>query len=75
MMRAESYDELADLEALMDEYARLEVLDPSKLPGLGAQIWAAIQRANLQEDLGLDPGMSRRTPASSSSTSMATSAR
>jgi cobaltochelatase CobN len=54
MMRAESYDELADLEALMDEYARLEVLDPSKLPGLGAQIWAAIERANLQEDLGID---------------------
>jgi len=54
MMRAESYDELADLEALMDEYARLEVLDPSKLPGLGAQIWEAIQRANLHEDLGLD---------------------
>jgi cobaltochelatase CobN len=54
MMRAESYDELADLEALMDEYARLEVLDPSKLPGLGAQIWAAIEAANLQDDLGLD---------------------
>ncbi|WP_372789236.1 cobaltochelatase subunit CobN [Paraconexibacter sp.] len=53
MMRAESYDELADLEALMDEYARLEVLDPSKLPGLGAQIWQAIQAANLHEDLGL----------------------
>jgi len=56
MMRAESYDELADLEALMDEYARLEVLDPSKLPGLGAQIWTAIQKANLQEDLGIDDG-------------------
>ncbi len=54
MMRAESYDELADLEALMDEYARLEVLDPVKLPGLGAQIWAAIERANLQEDLGIE---------------------
>jgi cobaltochelatase CobN len=54
MMRAESYDELADLEALMDEYARLEVLDPPKLPGLGAQIWAAIEQANLQEDLGIE---------------------
>ncbi len=54
MMRAESYDELADLEALMDEYARLEVLDPAKLPGLGAKIWAAIEQANLQEDLGID---------------------
>jgi cobaltochelatase CobN len=53
MMRAESYDELADLEALMDEYARLEVLDPAKLPGLGARIWAAIEQANLQEDLGI----------------------
>ena len=53
MMRAESYDELADLEALMDEYARLEVLDPSKLPGLGVQIWEAIEKANLQEDLGI----------------------
>jgi cobaltochelatase CobN len=58
MMRAESYDELAELEALMDEYARLEVLDPGKLPGLGAQIWAAIEQANLQEDLGIndEPG-------------------
>jgi cobaltochelatase CobN len=54
MRRAESYDELADLEALMDEYARLEVLDPAKLPGLGARIWAAIEQANLQEDLGID---------------------
>jgi cobaltochelatase CobN len=54
MMRAESYDELAELEALMDEYARLEVLDPSKLPGLGAQIWKAIEAANLQEDLGIE---------------------
>ncbi|HET9093461.1 MAG TPA: cobaltochelatase subunit CobN [Solirubrobacteraceae bacterium] len=54
MMRAESYDELAELEALMDEYARLEVLDPGKLPGLGAKIWAAIEQANLQEDLGID---------------------
>jgi cobaltochelatase CobN len=54
MMRAESYDELAGLEALMDEYARLEVLDPSKLPGLAAQIWSAIETANLQDDLGID---------------------
>jgi cobaltochelatase CobN len=51
MMRAETYDELAELEALLDEYARLEVLDPSKLPGLAARIWSAIERANLQADL------------------------
>ncbi|MDP2711784.1 MAG: cobaltochelatase subunit CobN, partial [Solirubrobacteraceae bacterium] len=53
MMRAETYDELAELEALLDEYARLEILDPPKLPGLAVQIWDAIERANLQSDLGV----------------------
>jgi len=53
MMRADSYDELAELEALLDEYARLEVLDPSKLPGLAARIWTAIEAANLQADIGV----------------------
>jgi len=51
MMRAETYDEMAELEALLDEYARLEVLDPPKLPALAARIWSAIERANLQADL------------------------
>jgi cobaltochelatase CobN len=53
MMRADTYDELAELETLLDEYARLEVLDPSKLPALAARIWSAIERANLQADLGV----------------------
>jgi len=54
MMRAGSYGELAELERLLDEYARLEVLDPGKLPALAARIWAAVERANLQADLGLE---------------------
>ncbi|HEX3975813.1 MAG TPA: cobaltochelatase subunit CobN, partial [Solirubrobacteraceae bacterium] len=53
MMRAETYDELAELEALLDEYARLEVLDPPKLPALAARIWSAVEAANLQADLNL----------------------
>jgi cobaltochelatase CobN len=53
MMRADTYDEMAELEALLDEYARLEVLDPPKLPALAARIWTAIERANLQTDLGV----------------------
>ncbi len=53
MMRADTYDELAELEALLDEYARLELLDPPKLPALAARIWSAIERANLQADLDL----------------------
>jgi len=55
MMRADTYDELAELEALLDEYARLELLDPPKLPALAARIWSAIERANLHADLDLDP--------------------
>ena len=54
MMRADTYDELAQLEALLDEYARLEVLDPPKLPALAARIWSAVEAANLQSDLGVD---------------------
>ena len=54
MMRADTYDEIAELESLLDEYARLEVLDPSKLPGLASRIWSAVERANLQADLDID---------------------
>jgi cobaltochelatase CobN len=53
MMRADTYDELAVLEALLDEYARLEVLDPPKLPALAARVWTAIEAANLQADIGV----------------------
>jgi cobaltochelatase CobN len=54
MMRADTYDEIAELESLLDEYARLEVLDPSKLPGLASRIWSAIERANLQVELQIE---------------------
>jgi cobaltochelatase CobN len=54
MARAGTHDELAALEDLLDEYARMEALDPSKLPALGARIWEALLEANLHKDLGLD---------------------
>lgn len=53
MARAGTYDELAVLEDLLDEYARMEALDPSKLPALGGRIWEAVNAANLQHDLSL----------------------
>ncbi|MEJ7796914.1 MAG: cobaltochelatase subunit CobN [Solirubrobacteraceae bacterium] len=53
MMRADTYDEIAELEAMLDEYARLEILDPPKLPALAARIWSQIEAANLQSDLGI----------------------
>ena len=63
MMRAETYDELAELETLLDEYARVEVLDPSKLPALAGRIWSAIEAANLQSDLGVERAPRRRRRA------------
>jgi cobaltochelatase CobN len=54
MARAGTHDELAALEDLLDEYARMEALDPSKLPALGSRIWEALLEANLHKDLGLD---------------------
>ncbi|MFN2555815.1 MAG: cobaltochelatase subunit CobN [Nitriliruptorales bacterium] len=53
MMRAETYDDLARLEQLLDEHAQVESLDPSKLPAIRAQIWEVLTRAELHRDLSL----------------------
>ena len=54
MTRADTYDEMAKLEQLFDEYSLIQSLDPSKLPALRAQIWATITDASIHRDLGLD---------------------
>jgi cobaltochelatase CobN len=54
MMRAETYDELAELEQLLDEYARCEALDPPKLPALASRIWTVLHEAELHRDLGIE---------------------
>lgn len=54
MMRAETYDELAKLEQLMDEFARCEALDPPKLPALASQIRTVLHEAELHRDLGIE---------------------
>jgi hypothetical protein len=59
MTRAETYDDLARLERLLDEYYQVSTLDPAKLPGLRAQIWELCERAALDHDLdrrGQAPG-------------------
>jgi cobaltochelatase CobN len=53
MTRADTYDDLARLEQLFDEYAQLQSLDPSKLPALRERIWALLRDANIDADLGL----------------------
>jgi cobaltochelatase CobN len=54
MARAETYDELARLEQLLDDYARIEALDPEKLPGVAGRIWELVREAELHRDLAVD---------------------
>ena len=54
MTRADTYDEMAKLEQMFDEYAQLQSLDPSKLPPLRERIWKLLTEASIDRDLGLD---------------------
>jgi cobaltochelatase CobN len=54
MTRAETYDDLAKLEQLLDEHAQLSALDPKKLPAQRVRIWELLVKAELNRDLGLD---------------------
>jgi cobaltochelatase CobN len=54
MTRADTYDDLARLEGLLDEHARVAALDPAKLPAIRAQVWDLLVAAELHRDLGVD---------------------
>jgi cobaltochelatase CobN len=54
MARADTYGDMAKLEQLLDEYATVQALDPSKVPVVRAQIWTLIQAAQLHHDLHVD---------------------
>ncbi|AGA25966.1 cobaltochelatase, CobN subunit [Singulisphaera acidiphila DSM 18658] len=54
MTQAETYDDLARLEQLLDEYYRMASLDPSKLPYITQQIWTIVTKNNLERDLKVD---------------------
>ncbi|WP_052668023.1 cobaltochelatase subunit CobN [Nitriliruptor alkaliphilus] len=53
MMRAETYDELTQLEQLLDEYAELELLDPTKLPAIQQQVWELLVATDVTTSLGV----------------------
>jgi cobaltochelatase CobN len=53
MTRADSYDDVARLEALLDEHASIAALDPAKLPAIRAQVWELLVQAELHRDLGV----------------------
>ncbi|GAA1866533.1 cobaltochelatase subunit CobN [Asanoa iriomotensis] len=54
MARADTYGDMARLEQLLDEYATVAALDPTKVPTLRAQIWTLIHAAELHHDLHVD---------------------
>ena len=56
MTRAESWGELAELEALVDEYHEAAALDPRRLPHLRERILERSQALGLARDLGIEPG-------------------
>jgi cobaltochelatase CobN len=53
MTRAETYDDLARLERLLDAYAQAQAMDPGKLPALRQQVWELLVEAEIHRDLGL----------------------
>jgi cobaltochelatase CobN len=56
MTRADTYDDVAKLEQLLDEYAQVASLDPSKLPAIRKKVWDLLVAAQLHQDLGVaDP--------------------
>jgi cobaltochelatase CobN len=53
MTTADTYNELAKLEQLMDEYVRVQTLDPTKLAVLEAQIWQLVEETRMNRDLSV----------------------
>ena len=53
MTTADAYGKLDELASLVDEYYRVESLDPSKLPMLQQQIWELVVEARLDADISL----------------------
>jgi cobaltochelatase CobN len=54
MTRADTYDDIARLEQLLDEHAQIASLDPSKLPAIRRKVWDLLVSAELHRDLGVE---------------------
>src|SRR5690606_8744243 len=53
LTRADTYDDLARLEQLLDALANAEAMDPAKAPALREQVWELIVSAEIHRDLDL----------------------
>jgi cobaltochelatase CobN len=54
LTRAELYDDLQQLESLIDEYYEAQSLDPSRLKVINQKILNLIKSSHLDQDLGLE---------------------
>ncbi len=63
LTRADSYDDIARLETLLDEHARIASLDPAKLPAIRRQVWELVVEAEIHRDLGLEGRYGEGGPA------------
>jgi cobaltochelatase CobN len=53
LTRADSYDDVARLEQLLDALANAEAMDPVKAPALRDQVWELLVAAEIHRDLDL----------------------
>lgn len=53
LTRADTYDDLARLEQLLDALAQAETMDPAKAPALRSQVWELLVAAEIHRDLEL----------------------
>ncbi len=53
LTRADTYDDLARLEGLLDTHAQVAALDPDKLPAVRRQVWDLLVEAEIHRDMGL----------------------
>ncbi len=53
LTRADSYDDVARLEQLLDALANAEAMDPAKAPALRDQVWGLLVAAEIHRDLDL----------------------
>jgi len=53
LTRADTYDDLARLEQLLDTYASVSAMDPAKVPAVRDQVWRLLVDAEIHRDLDL----------------------
>ncbi len=53
MTRADTYDDLARLEQLLDAYVSVTAMDPAKAPALREEVWEVLVAAEIHRDLDL----------------------